>query len=391
LIAIIGGGASGIMCAILLARKGKKVSLFEKNNKLGKKILATGNGRCNITNKNISQNRYYSSNKKFISNILVSFKEVEDFFNSIGLEIIQKDEGRCYPLSLQASSVVDLLEYEAKNLGVDIFCDFGVDDINYKNDYFYINKKIKAKTLIIATGNVSAPSLGGCDDGIKFAKYFKHNIINSFASLVQLTSDMIGLKKISGVRIYSEVNFMDKKIKGDILFTNYGISGLAILDISRFVLEKLQYSNSEIIYIDLMPNTNMKELKELLIKYIQKKENKKIDLCLHGIINKKIIPLILNPLNLYDKKSHQIQIKEITKIANRIKNLPFQVNGSKGYKYAEVATGGVDTKQINPKTLESYKQKRLYFMGEVLDVDGDRGGFNLHFAWSCALRVAKSL
>ena len=391
MIAIIGAGASGLMCAILLAKKGKKVSLFEANNKVGKKILATGNGRCNVSNKNISDDRYYSSNHKFISDVLCSFEEVESFFNFIGLEITQKDEGRCYPLALQASSVVDLLEYQARVLGVDISCDFRIKDVKHKNNLFIINNTIKADTLIIATGNLSALSLGGCDDGLEFAKSFAHNIIKPFPSLVQLTSDMPKLKHISGVRIYSEVSFMDKKIKGDVLFTNYGISGLAILDISRFVLEKLQYKDSETIYIDLMPYLAFEGLKELLLKHIKQKENKEISLCLHGIMNKKIIPLILNPLGLRDKKSHQIQTNEIIKIANRIKKLPFQVNGSKGYKHAEVSTGGVDTKEVNPKTLESYKQKNLYFMGEVLDVDGDRGGFNLHFAWSCALRVAKSL
>ncbi len=391
MITIIGGGASGLMCAILLAKKGKKVSLFEANNKVGKKILATGNGRCNIINKNISEDRYYSSNRKFISDVLCSFEEIEDFFNWIGLELTQKDEGRCYPLSLQASSVVDLLEYQARALGVEITCDFRIEDVMYKNNFFVINKKIKAKTLIIATGNLSASSLGGCDDGIVFAKRFNHSIIKPFASLVQLTSDMPRLKHTSGVRIYSEVRFMDKKIKGDVLFTNYGISGLAILDISRFVLEQLQYRDTETIYIDLMPYVVFEELKELLIKHIKQKENKELSLCLHGIMNKKIIPLLLSPLGLKEKKSHQIQMNDIIKIANRIKKLPFQINGSKGYKYAEVTTGGVDTKEVNPKTLESYKQKNLYFMGEVLDVDGDRGGFNLHFAWSCALKVAKYL
>ena len=391
MIAIVGAGASGLICAILLAKRGKKVSLFEANNKVGKKILATGNGRCNITNKHTSTNRYYSSNQEFISNVLCGFDELKSFFNWIGLELTQKDEGRCYPLSLQASSVVDLLEYQAKALGVDISCDFRIEHIKYKNNLFILNQSIKADTLIIATGNLSAPSLGGCGDGLEFAKLFRHNIINSFPSLVQLTSDMPKLRDISGVRIYSEVSFMDKKIKGDVLFTNYGISGLAILDISRFVLEKLQNKSDETIYIDLMPYLAFEELEALLIKHIKQKENKKISLCLHGIMNKKIIPLILTPLGLRDKTSHQIQNNEIKKIVNRIKKLPFQVNGSKGYKHAEVATGGVDTKEINPKTLESYKQKKLYFMGEVLDVDGDRGGFNLHFAWVCGLRVGENV
>jgi predicted Rossmann fold flavoprotein len=181
--------------------------------------------------------------------------------------------------------------------------------------------------------------------------------------------------------------------QGDVLFTSYGISGLAILDISRFVMEELIHTPTVTLEIDLMPKMSREQLFSLMKKSLVKKSSKPLKLWMQGFINKKLIDTILEPLKLQNKTVSLLSsnIKELEKIVDKIKIFKFTVNGSRGYKGAEVATGGVDTKEINPRTMESKKHKGLYFTGEVLDVDGDRGGFNLYFAWVCGLRAGEAI
>lgn len=378
---IIGAGASGLVSAIILARRGKRVAILEKNSKVGKKLLATGNGRCNITNRKITLDKFYSQNPKFIEKVLdgYSFYSIKEFFNSIGLILTEEKEGKIFPISLQALSVVELLEYECKRLGVDIFCNSRVESVKkFKNRYRveFNNSSLESKNLIIATGNISAPQLGGVDDGLEFARSLGHTIITPYPSLVQLTSPMANLKKISGVKISSRVTLRlkDKIIekRGDILFTNYGISGLAILDISRFVVEELKYKKEVILTVDLIPNLSKDRLRAIL-----NRRDRPLEIILQGLINKKIISFILD--------------SKIENIIRNIKFFKFRIDGTRGFKGAEIATGGVDTREINPKSLKSKKHKGLYFTGELLDVDGNRGGFNLHFVWVCGLRVGKSI
>jgi predicted Rossmann fold flavoprotein len=212
--------------------------------------------------------------------------------------------------------------------------------------------------------------------------------------LVQLSSNEPYLKKLSGVKIESMVTLNSKngiKIQksGDILFTNYGISGLAILDISREVMGELKTKKNVDLILDLMPRWTKEQLISMMKNTLFKESTKSLEIWLLGFVHKKLISIVLEKAHLKNIKTTHLSTKEIDKIASILKNFPFTINGSNGYKGAEVATGGVDTKEINSKTLESKKAKGLYFLGEVLDVDGDRGGFNLHFAWVCGLKVAK--
>jgi predicted Rossmann fold flavoprotein len=245
--------------------------------------------------------------------------------------------------------------------------------------------------MVIATGHVSAPYLGGVDDGVGFAKRFGHTIVTPYPSLVQLTSSAKYLKQLSGVKIESRVRCGDIEKQGDVLFTSYGISGLAILDISRVVVQKLRKRKTVKLEIDLMPKMSSEQLISLMKKSLRKKSQKPLEIWLQGFIHKKLISVILEPLGLSKLIESQIEVEHITKIVQQLKSFVFTVNGSRGYKGAEVATGGVDTKEVNPKTMESTKQKGLYLTGEVVDVDGDRGGFNLHFAWVCGMRAGKEV
>ena len=403
-IIVIGAGASGMVTAILAARRGKKVLILEKNNKVGKKLLATGNGKCNIANQRPTLERFYSQNPQFIANILedYSFQSVKQFFRSIGLELIEAKEGKVFPMSLQASSVVELLAFECEQLGIKIICEAEVKKITAKDNKFFLHyndTNIESKTLVLATGHCSAPQLGGVMDGIDFARSFGHKIIKDFPTLVQLTAPYTEsyLKRISGVKIESKVTLNTKagtlQKQGDVLFTNYGLSGLAILDISRKVMEALKTTSEVTLEIDFMPKMSHEQLRSMMKKNLLKKSSKPLEIWMQGFINKKLIFAILEPLKLQNETVGSIasNFEKLEMIVSKIKTFSFKINGSKGYKGAEVATGGVDTKEVDVKTMESKKQKGLYFTGEVLDIDGDRGGFNLHLAWVSGLRAGEAI
>jgi len=400
---IIGAGASGLLSAITLARRGKRVLVLEKNNKVGKKLLATGNGKCNITNQRPTSERFYSKNPKFIGEVLDSYnyQSIKQFFKSIGLELIEAKEGKVFPLSLQASSVVEILAYTVQSLGVEIRCEVEVQDIKKSGNTYEIlhaHGRERSIAVVVATGHLSAPQLGGVDKGIDFAKKMGHTIIKPFPTLVQLTSSQKSLKQMAGVKVESRVTLKTKsgrtiEKQGDVLFTSYGVSGLAILDISRFVMEELLQSPKVKLKIDLMPKFTCEQLLSLMKKTLTKKCSKPLKIWMQGFINKKLILPILKPLKLENETVGSLtsNIKNLQKIVDGIKSFYIVIDGSRGYKGAEVVAGGINTKEINPKTMESKKHKNLYFTGEVLDVDGDRGGFNLHFAWICGLRVGEAL
>ncbi len=399
---VIGAGASGLVTAIVASRRGKKVLILEKNNKVGKKLLATGNGKCNITNQRPTLEHFYSNNPDFIREVFegYGYQSVKQFFKSIGLELIEAKEGKVFPMSLQASSVVELLVAECEQLGVEIRCEVEVEQVKRVGNRYEIGHHEGVETteaLVIATGHLSAPQLGGVDVGVSFAKRLGHKIVKPFPTLVQLTSPMKRLERMAGVKVESRVTLKTKKNsiitkQGDVLFTSYGISGLAILDISRFVLMELLTKKTVLLTLDLIPKMSQEQLMALMRKSLVKKSSKPLTIWLQGFINKKLILPILEPLNLQHEQVSSIFLNKnaLESIVFQIKNFKIEINGSRGYKGAEVATGGVDTKEINPKTMESKRHKGLYFTGEVLDVDGDRGGFNLHFAWVCGLRAGKN-
>ncbi|MEA3498396.1 MAG: NAD(P)/FAD-dependent oxidoreductase [Campylobacterota bacterium] len=390
-IAIIGAGASGLISAILLASNGFKVSVYEKNNKVGKKLLATGNGRCNITNKKISLSNFHSSNKNFTTFALDNFTydDCKSFFNNLGLEFSYGQKNRVYPMSLQASSVVEILEHEAIKIGVNFYLNSTVETIEFKNNRYILNKDKNYSKIIVATGSIAMPKLGSTNSGYIFAKKFGHTIVKPFASLVQLVSSNKNLDMITGVKIDGMVNGK----QGDILFTKYGISGSAILDISRSISHKLQHQKNIKVIIDTMPTISTQKLTSMLTSSIDIKNEKDIFMWLNGFMNKKLARYIIlnSKIGSNIKYVKFLSKNDISKIVNSIKNLEFIIIDTKGFESCEVCAGGVDTKQINPKTMESKLQKDLYFTGEVLDVDADCGGFNLHWAWASGYVCANGI
>lgn len=391
-IAIIGAGASGLFSSILLSSKGFEVTIFEKNNKVGKKLLATGNGRCNITNQSISLSNFYSN-----SNISLIKKQIEEFsygyckelFNKMGIEFKKGQNTRMYPLSLSSSSVVDILEYEALKEGTNIELNSEIVDVRYEKNQFVLNNTKRFDKLIIASGSIAMPKLGSSESGYHFAKKFKHKIIAPFPSLVQLVSDNKNLDVASGVKIEAVI---DNK-RGDFLFTKYGVSGSLILDISRNIAKGLQSQKSVKLVVDTMPDFSYEELSKLLTKRVITLKDKELNLWLDGIMNKKLAKFIILNSNIpsHIKYAKFLSQKEITKIVKTIKSLEFNIIDTKGFESCEVCAGGVQLSEINLENMESKYQKNLFFIGEVLDIDGDCGGYNLHWAWSSAYNVALNM
>ena len=402
-ISILGAGASGLLSSIILAKKGFNVTVFEKNTKAGRKILATGNGKCNISNQNLSLKNFHSSEINFPSFAIENFpyNKFEEFFNNLGLLLVQGSGTKVYPLSLQASSVSDILYSEALRYGVIFKFEEFIENIKYQNNTYLIQsstKQYKSNILIIASGSAAMKKLGSSSSGYDIAKKFKHNIIKPYPSLVQLISDDKSIFKLSGVKttslvkLYVNNKFVEEQ-SGDILFTNYGLSGNTILDLSKQASFSLQKEKKVLIHIDILPNMDKKYLFKLFNQRKELLKNKEIKFLLESLINKKLIPFILQKAYI-DKNIiyiKQLSNNDLNNIIYHIKNIKVNIYDTKGFDSAEVVSGGIDVKDICNKTMRSKIQKNLYFCGEVLDVDGACGGYNLHWAWASAYIMAQSI
>ena len=401
-VAIIGAGASGLVCAIEAARKGLHVTLFEKNGKVGRKILATGNGKCNISNEKISLERYHGASVGFAKEALRRFDTFtcKAFFRSLGLEMREGEEGRLYPMSHQASSVVDMLLHEVRSLHVSIVLESEVSKIEKKGAEFILH--VNAQTYVfdacvIATGSVAMPTLGSSGSGYAFAKSLGHSVIEPYPSLVQFVCDEPHLKEVSGVKMDANVelyiaNQKCQSVQGDLLFTAYGLSGSAILDLSRKASHALVHDESVHVVLDLLPMLSREALTSLLQKRLSVAKDKSLSLWLEGMIPKKLAHFIIENTKIaHLKEASALGVKEIKKIVFALKALRLHVKATKGFESAEVCAGGVDVRELEAKNLMSKTIANLYFCGEVLDIDGDCGGFNLHFAWASGYLVGQSL
>lgn len=401
-IAIIGGGASGLLASIILAKRDFKVTIFEKNLKAGKKLLATGNGKCNITNQNLGLNHFFSSNPNFIKYPIEHFgyREFVKFCEEIGLNLVTNENGKTYPASLQASSVVDVLYNEALFLGVDFSFNSAIENIDFKEKahLFSDGKTYKFDKIIIATGSIAMEKLGGSNSGYELAKKFGHTIIKPFPSLVQLTSNDKEIYTLSGVKSEANVTLLvdnkpQKTILADILFTNYGVSGNSILDLSREANMALLNFQKVDITVDIFPTLDKNKLLALLEKKKKLLAGKKKEFLLLSLINSKLIDFIYKKIKLAPHKQliDDIDKKDLQSITYSLKSIKIAIDGSKGFDSAEVVAGGVSVDEVDNKTMESKKQKGLYFCGEVLDVDGACGGYNLHWAWASAFVLASNM
>ena len=394
-IAIIGAGPAGIMAAITAAKQGRKVILLEKNEIIGRKILATGNGRCNLTNKNIDVSNYHGANPEFIKQILSAFDQykVTEYFESLGVILKEENNGRIFPRTNQASSVVEALDYELKKLKVSVETKASVKNIHYEKNWLLSGQKttgdfkIEAKNLILTTGGKASFQFGSSGDGLYWSEKLGHTIIFPHPALTPLETVESWPKNIQGLRIEGTVKLTaDGKIisqsQGDILFTHFGLSGPAIMKQARNVGLLLPTKKIEV-HIDAIPEETKKELDKKIETILNVNGAKEIKNALAGIIPVELIKTILINLAIDpEKKSSRISKLERVSVVGVLKNLTLTISKTRPFKEAQVTAGGVDAKEIDAKTLESKKIPHLFFAGEIIDVDGDSGGFNLQWAWS---------
>lgn len=401
-VAIIGGGAAGLMAALFAARNGANVTVYEHNNAVGKKILASGNGRCNIINTTATAADYAGDAPSFATYSLkqLSFHYFEQLCRSIGLVLDVKKDGRCYPLSNEAKSVQQSLQIAVLDAGAAINTDTHVMSITKKKGVFSVQTargEYAYDKILIATGSEAAPQLGASADGYAFAKHFAHTVRPTYPSLVQLHLISKYPPKMAGVKTIAEVSLVIdgktlQKETGDILFANYGISGLAILDISEKASRALLNNQRVSITLNLLPRYDHEELDNLLRGLFDALATHTIESILGGLLPAKIISSLLtdaliNPSTIVSALGSE----ELERIISKISEWKFDVSGTHGFKHAEVSGGGVNTAEVNNKTMESHLVKGLYFAGEVLDIVGRRGGYNFHFAWASGMIAGKEM
>lgn len=391
------------MAAITCSDFGEDVAIIEGQNRIGKKLLITGNGRCNISNVNTMPSRYHSHNKDFFIPVLEAFgyHDTEKFFIGLGLPITVLEEGKMYPMSLQASSVIDVLRFSLDERSIPIYLNTSVLEIKKTGNGFNIvtnsNEEFTCEKIILASGGTSVSNTGSNGSGYKLVKKLGHEIITPIPALVQLKLNYTHLKALSGVKFNGFVemyidNNLEGKDFGEILFTDYGISGPPILQLSRIASLGLLNKSNVMIKLDLISNLSDEDLKNYLYNHWGIFNYRSTVDSFIGIINKKITPILLRQAGVSDihKPCFDLTWQEKSKILSLLKHWKFQVTDTNSFNNAQVTAGGVDTKQVNNITLESNIVKNLFFCGEVLDVDGDCGGFNLQWAWSSGFIAAKS-
>ena len=398
-IAVIGGGASGMIAAITARKSGKEVVVLERKDRILKKVLITGNGRCNITNVNANISNYFGKNISSVENILNSFnpQDTMDFFNGLGIICNEENKGKVYPLSGQASSVVDALRFEAERLGVKIETEFYVRKIEKEGFKFKIyseeRKKIEAGRVIIAAGGQSYPELGSNGSGFELAKELGHSVTRLSPSIVQLKTEKHQVKGLQGIKTDVAVTAYgdNKKIctyDGELLFTDYGISGNVVFNIS-FVMPL--YKNVEF-EIDFMEKFDYNELYEILKERKKMISHLTMENYFNGMINKKLGQFLskMSGIEKLSKPVKDLNDSEIRKLCTVLKKYRIKILDTTGFKNAQVTAGGVSLNEVNTETLESKIVKGLYFSGEVLDVYGECGGFNLQWAWASGYIAGKN-
>lgn len=389
-IAVIGGGASGIMAAITAARLGCDVTILEKNDRIGKKLLATGNGRCNLTNINADISDYHGGASYFADNAKAVFwvNETIDFFSEIGLLTKVEDGGKIYPYSDRASSVLDVLRAELERLCVKTVCGFDVMKIKKTDGGFkiisYDAREEYADKVIFSAGGKASPSMGG-GSGYDILKKLGHTCTSLKPSIVQLKTNNKNLRGLKGVKCHAKLTLSGISQTGELLFTDDGLSGPPAFYVSSYYNPGAE-NNCE---IDFFDGFDEKKLFTLL------KTNSAIfptcDKLFTGILHKAVSTAILKQCDIQGGKScASLTNKTISDICRTLKHFPCIVTGTESWNNAQVTSGGIKADEVICETLESKKCKGLYITGEILDIDGNCGGYNLQWAWSSGYIAAQN-
>ena len=389
-VCIVGGGAAGMIAAIMAARNHAAVTILEHNEKTGKKLLATGNGRCNLTNEKQEKMCYHSEHPELLWDILQNFpfEQTLDFFEKIGIYPVSKN-GYFYPSSMQASSVQEVLEMEARFLKVKIKCKEHVKEIKVsdtkENPRFSVvteTWQYPADAVILACGSQASEIDGADGSGYTLAKQLGLKVINPLPALVPLKGKGNYFSKWAGTRIYGKIylqsqNEIVQTEEGELQLTDYGISGIPVFQLSGLAAKLLQHQHSVTLMLDFLPDVTPKELEDLLLKRKELCPYKTTkELCI-GLFPKKLIEVLV------DKKT------DLSTLAEKIKKFSMEIVGTKPFSNAQVCQGGVSLEEISPKTMECKKIPGLYLAGELLDANGICGGYNLQWAWSSGACAGK--
>lgn len=390
---IIGGGASGLMAAIMAAREGAEVTILEHMDRVGKKILSTGNGRCNLTNLSLKPEHYRSSQKLFPMKVLDRFSvwDTLSFFDGIGI-ITRNRNGYIYPNSDQAASVLDALRFETEHLGIKTVLSCQIRSAKKtKNGSFLVESDqgtYQGDCLILATGSKAASVSGSDGSGYELAKTFGHTIIKPLPALVQLRCKGTFFKQLAGVRCEAVVRLVsDGKTlaadEGEVQLTDYGISGIPTFQVSRYASQALDAGRRVNAVLDFFPSKSMEDTRAMLKQRKSMLGYRPSGEFLNGVLNKKLAAVLLKQAGIQpDRSCAQIKDSQLEALTMQIKKFEVPVTATNSFEQAQVCCGGVDTRELRPDTMESKLVKHLFLVGELTDVDGICGGYNLQWAWS---------
>ncbi len=382
---MIGGGASGLTAAIAAARKGADVCVLERGKRVGKKILATGNGRCNLTNIGASRADYHGGDTSFIDHAAGTFwvRETLEMFSELGVLPKVEDGGKVYPYSGSAASVLDVLRRETERVGAETVCGFDVSSVKrMRNGGFkiaaYDGRTVRARGVIIACGGKAAPDLGSNGSGYELLRSFGHTITPLSPSLVQIKTAPDIVKKLKGIKTEARVTIGEFSETGELLFTDYGLSGPPVFSLSSRI------GDAGYAEVDLMPEYAFGDVLELLRQRAERLADVPLEDFFTGMLNKRVGQALLKSTDTVplSRKAGSLSERELKSITAAIKRWRFELRGTMSWNNAQVTKGGAVTSEFDPETMGSRLVKGLYACGEVLDIDGDCGGYNLQWAWS---------
>ncbi len=396
---IVGGGASGLVAAITAAREGASVTIVEQKDRIGKKLLSTGNGRCNLTNEYMDRHCFRGDDVTIVSDILKQFGygETIAFFEALGV-ILKNRQGYIYPISDQAGTILDVLRMEIERLDICVLTEEKVTAISKNAKGFLIetNKnKLQGDAVILATGGKASPSLGSDGSGYQLAKSLGHTISPVVPALVQLKGNGNYFKQISGVRTQAKVTIhIDGNAvcddTGELQLTNYGISGIPVFQVSRYAAKALYEKKSVVAELDFLPTMSDEEFNAFITNRLVLHSEKTAEEFLIGIFHKKLIPLLLKtatiPLQI---AMNTVRTEKMSQFLKICKHFEVEITDTNGFEQAQVCAGGVRAAEVDFHTLESVYTDDLYFTGELLDIDGICGGYNLQWAWSTGYVAGK--
>lgn len=402
--AVIGGGAAGLAAAAFLGRAGHRVLLLEKGPRVGKKLLATGNGTCNLSNRQATAVHYHGQDPAFVQPSFERFSPADavEFFTSIGVDCQIRKDGRIYPLAVQAAAVLDGLRLECRARGVEERCGAAVTQIQPRGGGFLIRlsagSPVETRRVLVCTGGAAAPALGGGTDGYGLLTALGHTRTPLFPSIVQVRTDPTFLRAMKGIRIDGALEFrLDgrplARETGEILFTEYGLSGPAVMQISRPVADwERRKQGAMTAVLNLLPEWEPDRLARRLADR-RSLPGRTLEDLLTGLLHKRVGQTVLRASGVgpLTRPAASLTNDELRTVAAGIQAWSIPVTGTQGMGGAQVTAGGISTKEFLPQTLESRRIPGLYAAGEVLDIDGDCGGFNLQWAWSSAYAAAQAI